>query len=251
MPTLKCEGVVLDSVRVSEADRLVTFFTPDHGKVVAKARGIAKTTSKYGAAAELFAHDLFGLYSKTEAPDVYTLTECSVLDSRSEIRTDLARLGVAAFLAETVLDLTPHHDPVPELWELLQEAADVLTASAEVAAVPWIFFLKLLEILGHLPDLTTCQSCGKAYNKGSARFAPEEGGIVCQRCRPTEPGALMLHGSTVRWIGALLHTGLLEANGLPREKRNVTELERMLLAHGEYQLEWRPGSLEFLKGAVG
>lgn len=251
MPTFKTEGVVLDSVRVSDADRLITFFTPEHGKVVAKARGIAKTTSKYGAAAELLAHDVFSLYSKVEAPDVYTLTDCSVLDSRAELRADLVRFAVAAFIAETVLDLTPHQDPVPELWDLLQEAADTMSAAADVAALPWIFYLKVLHLLGHLPDLTACQSCGKAYRKGSAHFNSEHGGIVCSGCREElPPGGGMLHGSTIRWILQLLETDLMPANALPREPRNVAELQRMLLEHGEYHLEWRPGSLEFLRGAV-
>ncbi|HEX2057806.1 MAG TPA: DNA repair protein RecO, partial [Actinomycetota bacterium] len=50
MPGLyKDEGVVLKTIKLGEADRIVTLFTRDHGKVRAVAKGIRKTKSRFGA----------------------------------------------------------------------------------------------------------------------------------------------------------------------------------------------------------
>ena len=49
MPGLyRDEGVVLRAIKLGEADRIVTIFTQGHGKIRAVAKGIRKTTSKFG-----------------------------------------------------------------------------------------------------------------------------------------------------------------------------------------------------------
>ena len=51
MPGLyRDEGVVLRAIKLGEADRIVTIFTQGHGKIRAVAKGIRKTTSKFGRA---------------------------------------------------------------------------------------------------------------------------------------------------------------------------------------------------------
>src|SRR5213075_2871924 len=53
MPGLyRDEGVVLRAIKLGEADRIVTIFTQGHGKIRAVAKGIRKTTSKFGARLE-------------------------------------------------------------------------------------------------------------------------------------------------------------------------------------------------------
>ena len=53
MPGLyRDEGVVLRTIKLGEADRIVTIFTQGHGKIRAVAKGIRKTTSKFGARLE-------------------------------------------------------------------------------------------------------------------------------------------------------------------------------------------------------
>lgn len=250
MPTIKTTGVVLDTFRVGEADRIVTFYSPDQGKIKAKAKGIARTKSKYGSAAELFALDSFILYAKREDQEIYTLTECMVLDSREEIRADLARLAVAAYIAEMTVAFTPPQDPQPELWELLDETAIALRMAPDVAALPWAYQIKILEILGHLPDMTGCQSCGKPYKKGAAYFEGGQGGILCQTCHTGNPGEVFLHGGTIRWIQSVpLNTLAAAVESLPDETI-ITETRRLLTRHCEHQMEWQSKTLEFMNGSL-
>jgi len=50
------QGVVLRTIKLGEADRIVTIFTQGHGKVRAVAKGIRKTGSRFGARLEPTMH---------------------------------------------------------------------------------------------------------------------------------------------------------------------------------------------------
>ncbi len=48
MPLYQDEGVVLRTVKLGEADRIVTLLTRDHGKIRAVAKGVRRTKSRFG-----------------------------------------------------------------------------------------------------------------------------------------------------------------------------------------------------------
>lgn len=246
MPTIKTQAVVLDSIRLGEADRLITFFTPDHGKVKAKARGIGKTRSRYGSASELFALDDLVFYAKRENQEIQTVTECVVLDPREAIRGDLHRLAVAAYCAEVATNLTTSFDPHPDLWMLLLTAAEILKAAPPEPAFPWVFALHALELTGHLPDFSGCQDCGKVYEKGAAYFDNSQGGILCRACHKEGPDTVLLSGRTLRWMGGMRTRPFEEAVEAPAEPGILAEIRRVIVRHCEYQFDWRSRSLEFM-----
>ena len=49
-------GIVLRTYKLGEADRIVVLMTQSHGKVRAVAKGVRKTTSKFGARLEPLSH---------------------------------------------------------------------------------------------------------------------------------------------------------------------------------------------------
>src|SRR5947208_2481516 len=59
-------GVVLRTIRLGEADRIVTLLTPGRGKVRAVAKGVRKTKSKFGARLEPTSHVALLLYEGRE-----------------------------------------------------------------------------------------------------------------------------------------------------------------------------------------
>ena len=54
MPLYQDEGVVLRTVKLGEADRIVTLLTRDHGKIRAVAKGVRRTKSRFGGRLEPF-----------------------------------------------------------------------------------------------------------------------------------------------------------------------------------------------------
>ena len=56
MPTYRDEAVVLRTHKLGEADRIITMLSRRHGKIRAVAKGVRRTTSKFGARLEPFSH---------------------------------------------------------------------------------------------------------------------------------------------------------------------------------------------------
>jgi DNA repair protein RecO (recombination protein O) len=80
-------GVVLRTIRLGEADRIVTLLTPGRGKVRAVAKGVRKTKSKFGARLEPTSHVALLLY---EGRELDIVTQAESVEQFRVIREDLA-----------------------------------------------------------------------------------------------------------------------------------------------------------------
>ena len=83
MPPYKEQGVVLRSAKLGEADKIVTVMTQGSGKVRGVAKGIRKTTSRFGARLEPFTHANLMLYRGRGSLDTITQAEIIALIARS------------------------------------------------------------------------------------------------------------------------------------------------------------------------
>ena len=56
VPLYRDEAIVLRTHKLGEADRIITLLTRQHGRVRAVAKGVRKTTSRWGSRLEPFTH---------------------------------------------------------------------------------------------------------------------------------------------------------------------------------------------------
>src|SRR5918999_4872407 len=100
MPGLyKDEGIVLKTIKLGEADRIVTFFTRQNGKVRAVAKGVRKTKSRFGGRLEPYTRVELLIY---RGRSLDTITQADIIDPFRGLRHDYDRLWSAAALAEIV-----------------------------------------------------------------------------------------------------------------------------------------------------
>jgi DNA repair protein RecO (recombination protein O) len=113
MSLFRDKGVVLRSYRLGEADRIVVFLTERHGKVRAVAKGVRKTTSKFGGRLEPLTHVDLLLWQGRSDLDIVNQVE--VVDSFRSVREDLARVprGIALLEVGDQLAQERHPDPQP------------------------------------------------------------------------------------------------------------------------------------------
>ncbi len=95
----RVEAIVLKRSDYGEADRLLTLFTPDLGKLRAIAKGARKPSSRKSGHVELFTHSAL-LIARGRHLDV--VTQADTLDAFLPLRENLDRLGFAYYLAELV-----------------------------------------------------------------------------------------------------------------------------------------------------
>jgi DNA repair protein RecO (recombination protein O) len=200
-------GVVLRTIRLGEADRIITLVTEGRGKVRAVAKGVRKTKSRFGARLEPPGHVALLMYQGRELDVV---TQAETIESFRPIREDLDRVTRATAMLEAVDQVAQERQASPQLYRMLIGALRALAQSGSSLVVP-AFFLKLLALEGAGPVLDRCASCGEATEL--VAFDIHEGGALCRNCRrgvALGPEAL---GLMRRILGGDLAAALSEGEG--------------------------------------
>lgn len=190
------QGIVLRSFAFGEADRVVVLLSPNHGKVRAVAKGVRKTTSRFGGRLEPFTHVDLVLY---EGRGLDTITQVSVIEAFPHLRNELDRVLAAGTMVEVVDAVTEEGEGAVRAFLLLQRGLRALEAGPRHPDLVAAFLLKVADVVGVAPALVECAGCGT--RQGVTRFSFAAGGALCQRCRT--PGAVALREGLTVYLAAL------------------------------------------------
>ena len=122
--TYKTEAVVLRSMRLGEADRVLHVYTLDRGRVGAVAKGVRKTKSRFGARLEPLSHVELMLHQGQS--DLQTVTGVELIRSHRSTREDYYRLSVGLIGAEAMLRLFSEQEANDRAFTALTRFLDVL-----------------------------------------------------------------------------------------------------------------------------
>lgn len=241
MPPYKEQGVVLRSIKLGEADKIVTVMTQGSGKVRAVAKGIRKTMSRFGARLEPFTHVNLMLYRGRGSLD--TVTQAEILSPHIAIRGDLALFAAGETMLEAVDKVAEEHEKNVRLVLLLLGGLRALeTRPGDPAAVAESFVLKLLSLSGFHPSLTACAVCGDG---AVALWSSGVGGAVC--AADADPGAAPVSAEALDLLARLAQADLSDAGSLaPVGERTRREARAKLFGFTEYHLERRMRSATML-----
>jgi DNA repair protein RecO (recombination protein O) len=180
MTLFRDRGVVLRTIRLGEADRIVTLMTEQHGKVRAVAKGVRRTKSKFGSRLEPLSH--VALLGWQGRGDLDIVNQAEVIDTFRAVREDLDRMAAAMSMLEVVDQIGQERHGNPRLYEMLVGAIGALAAENSPMIAP-AFFLKVLALEGSAPVLEVCVSCGEQDADLLVAFDLVEGGVLCRSCR--------------------------------------------------------------------
>ncbi len=187
MSLYRDRGVVLRTYKLGEADRIVVLVTEHHGKVRAVAKGVRRTSSKFGSRLEPLSHVAFLAWRGRGELDVVNQVE--VVDHYRAVREDLGGMAKGLSMLEVVDQLAQEGQADPRLYAMLVGALRALAdPGLEADLVPAAFFLKALVLEGAGPVLDACASCGRSDREVElVAFDLVEGGALCRGCRRGRP----------------------------------------------------------------
>ncbi len=229
---------MLRTIKLGEADRIVTIFTQGHGKVRAVAKGVRKTTSKFGARLEPTSQISLQCYKGRELDIV---TQVETVDAHRGLREDYALFTHAVPMLEAVDQVAQEREPNPAMYRMLTGALRTL-AERRTPMVTTSFFWKLLSLEGFHPMLDDCARCGEPLGEPGTdhelvAFDLDVGGTMCRACargggRPVSTDAIVL---LRRMLGGALNGVLAEHESVAT--REVEHLGiRAIEHHGERRL---------------
>jgi len=178
----RTEGVVLRGIDFSETSRIVTFLTPDRGRLACMAKGVRRKNSPREAVLDTLNRVELVYYWKAGRA-VQLLAEASLLDGFGAIKKELAKNTFAMFPLEIAAKVAHEDEPSEELYATLVRGMEALGEWPGEARthVCWQAF-RLLCAAGFEPSLDMCCVCGKS-EPNTPGFS-YDGGIACRACRP-------------------------------------------------------------------
>lgn len=142
----KDEGVILFRKTYAEADRILTIFTRQNGKVSVIAKGVRKVTSRKRGHIENFSHIKFSATSGQNSMSVITETE--TVNTFEAIRNDLSKVAVAYFLLETVNKIMHDSEFNAQVFDLLIGYLKRLETETQLKRLRNEFTQQILTLLG-------------------------------------------------------------------------------------------------------
>lgn len=239
-------GVVLRTMRLGEADKIVTLLTEHHGKVRAVAKGVRKTKSRFGGRLEPLSHVAAMFYERRPSAmgdgggQLDIVTQAEVLENFRPVREDLDRLAKANTVLEVTDQVAQERHANARLYQMLLGALRALSAHDSPMLVP-SFLLKLLANEGIQPVLDACASCGSG--EPLVAFDINEGGALCRSC--ARSGAVPVSADALSLLRRVLGGDLVGALNHPSGS-TADEVGHLANRAMENHLERRLRSLHLL-----
>lgn len=230
MNTYKTSGIALKSLKLGEADKIITFLTTG-GKVSAVAKGIRRTSSKFGGRLEP-GNDLELVLAHGRALD--TVTQVDMKKARPWLRVDLAKLDVVYAILELADKLTPEAAEGDRLLELTGAALDRLEVESRLPLLLLAFDMKALAMTGFFPNLNACVACGG--RAALHRVGAAEGGVICDKCFRAQP-AQELGREAKELVRQLLAVRLANLDSVMTHSGIINEVRRIIWSHLRYHVQ--------------
>ncbi|MBK7200362.1 DNA repair protein RecO [Candidatus Amarolinea dominans] len=240
----RTEAVVLRRQDHGETDRLLTVFTPMHGKRVLRAKGVRKPTSRKTGHLELFAHSLL-LVAKGHTWDL--ITQAELIHPFPQIHEDMLRANYAYYVAELVDRFTTEHDENRLLFDLLVATLQRLDSMPKLDVTLRFFELRLLNLVGYQPQLYHCVNCSDELQPVTNFWNHVGGGVLCPRCGEALAGSEELPLAVFKLLRFVQRSDFDTVLALAPSEALMIQTELLLQRYLMALLERNLKSVDFLR----
>ncbi len=235
----KAHAVVLNSIDYGESDRILAFFTKEHGKVRGIAKGARRSRKRFVGNLDPLCHIKLNYFRG--AGELARVEDASLIEGFQNLKTDIERLSNACYLLELVSEMTREGQVLPRVYGMLSGFLRMMDSGVGADGCLLRFFeIRLLDALGFMPCIDRCVVCSKPVDgavDGAGRlngFSLEKGGIVCGGC--TAVGLLPISKGTARLLSAATKFDEDKLTRLVPSAAFTDESERILYDFIKFQI---------------
>jgi len=227
MPLFHSEAIVLRSINLSEADKLVTFMTNRYGKVKCIAKAARKIKNRFGATIEPLSHIRL-IYFGKENQNLYRLNHSDIIHSFQSIRDDLKKIYTGIYFSELIDTLIPELHPESNAFKLLHDGLKTLEVINNSDILSCIFEMRLMCLAGYTPQLSYCSICKKPEHSTKIGFSFERRGIICEPCSFQAQPEIHFQAGILKYLKKLKTMDIKHANRLKFPKGSELEIEQLI-----------------------
>lgn len=242
--SFRVEGIVLSHREWGEADRHLTLFTREMGKVQSIAKGVRKPRSRKAGHLEPFNCSSILL---ARGRGLFVLTQVEAIDTFNELRDDLVLLGYASYIVELLDRFTFGEEENRGLYRLIKNTLRRLNRGDVPEKVVHYYEIRLLDHVGFRPQLFSCVACGERIQAQHQFFSASRGGVLCPSCGFDAPEARPISMQALKVLRHFQRSSYQEATKAKIAPQVNTELETVINYYVSYLLERGLNSPSFLR----
>lgn len=248
MATFETEALVLKQFDLGEADRLITLYTKEKGKLKAVAKGARKGKKTRSGLVLPFSYHNFTLY---QGRSLAKINHIESIAMNSKLRDDLDYMAYASVVSEYIERSGLEDEADQALFSLLAIILEKMAQAKknELLFNFVIFKAKLLLLLGVKPEIENCTVCGKKVNlKKGAPLSIEEGGTICKNCFNQNEyyKSTFFSLSEMRALYKIIFAEISQLKKARFSDQTLEKINKITEKFLVYHLELEPKSLSFL-----
>lgn len=240
----RLEAIILRHQNWGEADRLLTLFSRQAGKLRAVAKGARKLRSRKAGHLEPFTQVILQLAKSRDLP---IITQAEAIELYLPIREDLALFGCASYVVELLDRFTFEEGENLGLYQLLGDTLDRLAGKPNPTFTLRYYEIHLLELLGYRPQLFQCAICQATIQPQDQYFSAEHGGALCPKCGNKTPAAIRTSLQALKYLRHLQRSDYLPASKAKIPPAVNDEMESLLQGYITYLLERKLNTPGFMR----
>jgi len=235
----KTEAIVLGQRDFGEADKVVTLYTKDFGKLRVVAKGVRRIKSRFGSSMELFSHSHLMLYMQRKR-DLYIVTGSNIIRTHKELRENFDSFITGSCIVELVDKLTEPEEANRYLFSLILDAFHQIPEQDREIILA-IFVIKVLANSGYKLNLEKCVACGKPIPlTEQKKLSVQQGGLLCSRCQSRDLQAVDVSSLVLEYLKKFEIVNLAKIGRIDLEPSVKDELKRIVHFYLSHYL---PGGL--------
>ncbi|NLW74184.1 MAG: DNA repair protein RecO [Clostridiales bacterium] len=180
------DALVLRCLDTGDYDRILTLLTPEKGRISVIAKGVRSPRSKFAPASQPYTYGNYEIYRKG---DTNWLRSGSVTEFFSDIRADIEKLALSAYICDVAAEVTGEQVPAVDILRMtlntLYAIAKEIRPAADIKAV---YEFRTVGYAGYMPDVSRCAFCHDP-GTGAVYLDVMNGRLICPGClnrRPAE-----------------------------------------------------------------
>lgn len=243
--SFRASAVVLRHSDWGEADRLLTLYTREQGKVHAIAKGARKVTSRKAGHLEPFTHVTLQL---AKGRDLLIVTQAETVNAFLALREDLVKTGYAAYVLELIDRFTYEEEGGDSaLFRLIIETLERIEKEPDSWLAIRYYEMRLLDHLGFRPKLFECANCGREILAEDQFFSFSAGGAICPRCGHNLPSLHPISVEALKYLRHFQRSSYREASRARPSREVQKEAESLMQGYFTYLLERELNTPGFIK----
>jgi len=241
---LKVEAVVLRHTDWGEADRVLSLYSLQQGKIRAVAKGVRKLRSRKAGHLEPFTRVALML---ARGREFWIVTQAETIEAYLPLREDLLRTGYAAYVIELLDRFSVEEGENRSTYHLLIETLQRISAGEDLYTVVRYYETRLLDFSGFRPQLFECVEGGEEIRAEDQYFTAQGGGVLCPLHGRAAPESRPVSTEALRFMRHFQRSTYADVRRAQVPQPVQQEIEGLLNYYLTYLLERGLATPQFIR----